>query len=171
MARSHCWHDADVDPTGEALVAIAIAVGLIGIVVVLLPGLLIVWAAVALWALVERTPLAWGVLALATLLALAGTVVKYLLPGQRMRDAGVPGRSVVFGALLGFIGFFAIPVIGLFIGFILGIYLAERIRLGAHGEAWPSTVHALKAVGLSILIELFAGLLIAASWALAVTAG
>jgi hypothetical protein len=46
--------------------------------------------------------------------------------------------------------------------------VAERVRLGAHGEAWPSTIHALKAVGLSILIELFAGLLIAVAWALAV---
>jgi hypothetical protein len=159
-----------VEPIGVALIGVAIIIGLVGIVVFVVPGLLIVWAAVLVWALAERTPLAWGVLALATLLALAGTVVKYLLPGQRLRDAGVPGRSIVFGAVLGVIGFFAIPVVGLFVGFIVGIYLAERIRLGAHGEAWPSTLHALKAVGFSILIELFAGLLIAASWGLAVVA-
>jgi len=154
-----------------ALIGIAIVVGLVGIVVFVLPGLLIVWAAVVVWALEVQTPLAWAVLALASLLALAGAVAKYLLPGQRMRDAGVPSRSIVLGAVLGVVGFFVIPIIGLFVGFILGIYLAERIRLGAHGQAWPSTVHALKAVGLSILIELFAGLLIAASWALAVVAG
>lgn len=153
-----------------ALIGAAIVVGLVGIVVFVLPGLLIVWAAVLVWALVEQTLLAWMVLAFATLVALVGTVVKYLVPGQRMRDAGVPGGSIVLGAVLGFIGFFLIPVVGLFIGFILGIFLAERIRLGAHGEAWPSTVHALKAVGLSILIELFAGLLIAGTWALAVVA-
>jgi uncharacterized protein len=159
-----------VEPIGVALIGAAIVVGLVGIVVFVLPGLLIVWAAVLVWALVEQTLLAWVVLAFATLVALVGTVVKYLVPGQRMRDAGVPGGSIVLGAVLGFIGFFLIPVVGLFIGFILGIFLAERIRLGAHGEAWPSTVHALKAVGLSILIELFAGLLIAGTWALAVVA-
>ena len=109
-----------MEPIGIALIGAAIVVGLVGIVVFVVPGLLIVWAAVLVWALVERTPLAWGVLALATVLALAGTVVKYLLPGQRMRDAGVPGRSIVLGALLGFVGFFLIPVVGLFIGFILG---------------------------------------------------
>jgi uncharacterized protein YqgC (DUF456 family) len=160
-----------VEPIGVALIGAAIIAGLVGIVVFVVPGLLIVWAAVLVWALAERTPLAWGILALATLLALAGTVVKYLLPGQRMRDAGVPGRSIVFGSVLGIVGFFVIPVVGLFIGFIVGIYLAERIRLGAHGHAWPSTIHALKAVGLSIAIELFAGMLIAAAWALAVAAG
>ncbi len=159
-----------MEPIGIALIGAAIVVGLVGIVVFIVPGLLIVWAAVLVWALFEQTLLAWGVLALATVVALAGTVVKYLLPGQRMRDAGVPGTSIVLGAVLGFVGFFLIPVVGLFIGFILGIFLAERIRLGGHGEAWPSTVHALKAVGLSILIELLAGLLIAASWGLAVVA-
>ncbi len=159
-----------MEPIGNALIGVAIVVGLVGIVVFVVPGLLIVWAAVLVWALFEQTLLAWGVLAVATVVALAGTVVKYLLPGQRMRDAGVPGRSIVLGAVLGFVGFFLIPVVGLFIGFILGIFLAERIRLGGHGGAWPSTVHALKAVGLSILIELLAGLLIAASWGLAVTA-
>jgi uncharacterized protein len=157
-----------VEPIGEALIGVAIIIGLVGIVIFVVPGLLIVWGAVVLWALAERTPLAWGVLALATLLALAGTVVKYVLPGQRMRDAGVPARSILFGGVLGAIGFFVIPVVGLFIGFVAGIYVAERVRLGAHGEAWPSTIHALKAVGLSILIELFAGLLIAVAWALAV---
>ena len=159
-----------MEPIGIALIGAAIVAGLVGIVVFVVPGLLIVWAAVLVWALFEQTLLAWGVLALATVVALAGTVVKYLLPGQRMRDAGVPGRSIVLGAVLGFVGFFLIPVVGLFIGFVLGIFLAERIRLGGHGEAWPSTVHALKAVGLSILIELLAGLIIAASWGLAVAA-
>jgi hypothetical protein len=61
------------------------------------------------------------------------------------------------------VGFFVIPVIGLFIGFVLGVYLAEYRRLGATA-AWPSTTHALKAVGLSILIELAAGVVATFIW-------
>ena len=56
---------------------------------------------------------------------------------------------------------FVVPVIGLPIGFVLGIYLAELARVGSK-DAWPSTVHSLKAVGLSIVIELVAA--IAATW-------
>ncbi|MGH8774208.1 MAG: DUF456 domain-containing protein [Jiangellaceae bacterium] len=160
-----------MEPIGLVLVGVAILVGLVGIVIVVLPGLFLVWGAVAVWALVERTGIAWGVLAVATLLLIGGTVAKYLLPGRRMRDAGVPGRSIVAGVALGIVGFFVIPVVGLFVGFVLGIYAAERIRLGGHGVAWPSTVHALKAVGFAILIELLAGLLIAGSWLIAVLAG
>jgi hypothetical protein len=47
---------------------------------------------------------------------------------------------------------------------VLGVWLAERIRLGDARQAWPSTKHALKAAGLAMLIELGAGLFILASW-------
>ena len=62
------------------------------------------------------------------------------------------------------------PVLGAFLGFVLGIYLAERIKLGAHAAAWPSTKHALKAVGLAMVIELFTGLAIATTWVISVAA-
>ena len=54
-------------------------------------------------------------------------------------------------------------MVGLLVGFVLGVYLAEYHRVGAQA-AWPSTRHALKAVGLSILIELAAGLLATFVW-------
>jgi hypothetical protein len=53
--------------------------------------------------------------------------------------------------------------VGLFVGFVLGIYLAERRRLG-DAAAWPSTKAALRAVGLSIVIELTSAVLAAATW-------
>lgn len=153
------------------LVGLAIAVGLVGVVVPLLPGLLLVWAAVLFWAIVEQTVLAWTVLGLATVLVAVAQVGKYLLPGRRLQAAGVPNRTLVIGAVLGIVGFFVIPVVGLVVGFVLGVYLAERVRLGAHAGAWTSTKHALKAAGLSIAIELAAGLLVAAAWAGAVSVG
>jgi uncharacterized protein YqgC (DUF456 family) len=153
-----------VDTAGLVLVGIAILVGLVGIVVPVLPGLLLVWAAVAVWALLVRTPVAWVVLAVATAVVAVSQVAKVVIPGRRMREAGVPRRSIVIGALLGIVGFFVVPVVGLLLGFVLGVYGSERTRLGSHATAWPSTVHALKAVGVAILIELAAGLLVAATW-------
>jgi hypothetical protein len=157
-----------VDVLGTLLVGLAIALGLLGIVITALPGLLLIWAAVAIWALAEQSLLGWLVLALATVLAGAGQVVKYLIPGRRLRIAGIPFRSLLVGGLLSLIGFFVIPVIGFIVGFGAGIYLSERWRLGTHTLAWPSTIEALKAAGLSMLIELLAGLGIAGAWLLAV---
>ena len=157
-----------MDPLGELLVAVAIAVGLVGIVVAAIPGLILIWGAVLVWALVEQTVTGWFVLAFATVLTIVGQVVKYTIPGRRLRDAGIPKRSILAGAVLSIVGFFVIPVVGFIIGFVIGVYLAERYRLGNHVQAWPSTKRAMRAAGLSILIELVAGLGIAGSWAFAV---
>jgi hypothetical protein len=90
--------------------------------------------------------------------------VKVLVPGRRLRDAGVPRQSIVAGLVVAVAGFFLIPVVGFFLGFPLGVYLEERRRLGRHSAAWHSTCEALHAMGLSILIELTATVLSAATW-------
>jgi len=69
------------------------------------------------------------------------------------------------------IGFFVVPVIGLVVGFVLGVFLAERVRLGSGDRAWVSTRHALSAVGWSIMIELGAGLLATAAWIVGLVLG
>lgn len=151
----------------EVVVALAIAVGLAGILVPVLPGGLLIVVAILVWALDLGGATAWTVLAVATALVAAGTVVKYVVPGRRLKDAGIPPSTQWTGVALGIVGFFVIPVLGLFVGFVLGVYLAERRRLGPDA-AGPSTRASLRAVGLSMLIELLAGVLAAGAWAVGV---
>jgi uncharacterized protein YqgC (DUF456 family) len=146
------------------LAAVLVAVGIVGIALPILPGLVLVVAGVTVWAVARADATAWIVLGIVVAIVVVGSVVKYLVPGRRLRDSGVPGRTIALGAVLGVIGFFVIPVVGLFIGFVLGIYLAELARLGAHDAAWPSTRKALGAVGWSIVIEMATGLIAAAVW-------
>ena len=61
---------------GSILVALAIAVGLVGILVPLLPGTQLVWAAIAVWSFTERTTAAWVVLGSATGVPGAGMLIK-----------------------------------------------------------------------------------------------
>lgn len=150
------------------LVGVAIFVGILGIVVPVLPGALLSLAAIGVWALEEQNPTAWVVLAAAVVLIGASQVVKYVVPERRLRASGVPRRSMVVGALLGIAGFFLIPVVGMVVGFPLGVYLSERRRLGRADQAWTSTKHALRATGLSILIEFAGTALAAAVWLVAV---
>ena len=65
------------------------------------------------------------------------------------------------GALL---GFFLVPVAGAIPGFLCGIYLSERLRLGGHARAVTSLRTAMRAGGWSVLTELFACLLIMGAW-------
>ena len=115
---------------GIVLVALAIAVGIVGIVVPLLPGTLLVFAAIAVWAVFENNVTGWVTLGVVVLLLGASTLIKYLWPMRRMRAADVRTLSLVAGAVLGIIGFFVIPVVGLVIGFVLGVYLAELANRG-----------------------------------------
>lgn len=147
----------------ELLVGLAVLVGVIGVVVPVLPGSLLILGAVLVWALQDGSGTAWTVFAVVTVLLATGAIVKYAVPGRRLQTAGVPNRTLFAGAALGLVGFFVIPVIGLVIGFVAGVYLAEMQRVGREA-AWPSTRHALLAAGLSILIELAAALLAAVTW-------
>ena len=163
--------DLDLRALTDVLVGLAILVGLVGVVVPVLPGLVLVLAAIGVWALERQDAVGWAVLAIAAVVFAVGQVAKYLLPGRRLKDAGIPGVTTLAGVLLGIVGFFVVPVVGLPVGFVLGIYGAERLRLGSHALAWPSTGHALRAAGWSLLIELAAGLFMAVTWLLAVALG
>jgi hypothetical protein len=143
---------------------VLVAVGLIGIVLPMLPGPVLVVAGIAVWAVPRHDRIGWTVLGVAVGLTLLGAIAKYLLPGRKLRAAGVPWWSLAAGVALGIVGFFVIPVLGLLLGFLLGVFLAELARLGSVDAAWPSTRQALGAAGWSILIELGAGLLATAGW-------
>lgn len=149
------------------LVALAVAVGLIGVVVPLLPGSLLVAVAIAVWAFALGETGGWVVLGVSLALISAGVIVKYLVPGRRLQRSGVPNRTLLLGAAAGVVGFFVVPVIGLPLGFVAGVYGAEWHRL-SQAEAWPATVSALKAVGLGILIELTFTTLAAGTWVVGV---
>ena len=149
---------------GIILVALAIAIGLVGIIVMIFPGTLLIYAAIAFWAFMVRGTVAWVVLGVVTAVLGASLLVKYLWPARRMRAADISGRTLAAGALAGVIGFFVIPVVGMIVGFVAGVYLAELANRRDNRRAWASTMHAVKGVALSMGVELAGGLLATAAW-------
>lgn len=150
--------------TGLLVVGLVIVAGLVGVVLPVLPGAALVLGAILFWAFEVGSSTAWTVFAVAAVMVVASQVAKYVLPGRRLAASGVPHATIVIGALVGIVGFFVVPVIGLFLGFVLGVYVAEYQRLSSHASAWPSTLVALRAVGLSFAIELAGALLAAGLW-------
>jgi uncharacterized protein YqgC (DUF456 family) len=133
-----------------------------------LPGLLLVLAAVLIWAFDTGTAAGWTVFGLSAGLYVAGMALQYAVPGRRLREAGVRRSTLFLAVLLAIVGFFVIPVIGAVAGFVGGIYLVELGHSRDRTMAWASTRAALRAVFLSIGIELLAGLAIATTWVLGV---
>jgi uncharacterized protein YqgC (DUF456 family) len=151
----------------ELFVGLAIALGMVGILIPVLPGSLLILAAIGVWSFQIGTGTAYAVGTVCAALLLAAMVVKFAIPGKRMKASGVPNSTLLIGAVCAIVGFFVIPVLGVLVGFVLGVYLAEVRRLGSQ-QAWPSTKAALTAVGLSIAIEFASALLAACVWGVGV---
>lgn len=138
----------------EILLLVLMALGVLGVVIPILPGLLIVLGAILVWALIEQSVLAWWVLAVSVALYGVGVVLQYAIPGQRMKAAGVRTSTLVAGVACAIVMGFLIPVVGLFLGFPLGVFLVSLARTRDRSAAVVATRHALRAVGTNILIEL-----------------
>jgi hypothetical protein len=152
----------------NVLVLLAMLAGTVGIVVPVLPGLLIVWGAVLVWALVLQTTFGWVVFGVATAVYAVGLVAQFLIPGRRMKSTGVDTRILAVALVVAVVGLFVIPGIGAPIGFIGAVYVLERLKHRDHGRAWLATRQALHAVMLNIGIELLTALAIIATWAVGV---
>jgi uncharacterized protein len=158
----------DLGDTGTAvdiIAGIAITLGVVGVVIPVIPGLLLGWLGVLVWAVFGDATgsLKWVVLVVATLVAALGALIKYLVPGRRLKSAGIPNTALLAGGVLGLVGFFVVPVVGLILGFVLGVWLVELSRVGSD-QAWTSTKKALGAAGLAMLIEFTAALGVAVVW-------
>ncbi|MER6567596.1 DUF456 domain-containing protein [Streptomyces sp. NPDC001093] len=146
------------------LVGVVIALGLCGVLVPGVPGSWLVWAAVLWWALTDPQSLSWAVLVGAGAVLLLSLAVRTALPPRRLRQSGATPRMGVYAGAGAFLGFVLLPVLGALPGFVAGIYLHERLRLGRHGEAMAALRTTMRSGGSSVLAELFACLLIAGAW-------
>ncbi|MBA3340076.1 MAG: DUF456 domain-containing protein [Geodermatophilaceae bacterium] len=153
------------------LIGLAMAVGLIGVLVPVIPGLLLIGAAALWWALLGEGIGPWVVFGLMVLVLAIGTAAKYVLPSRTLRQAGAPASTLVLGAVGGIVGFFVIPVIGILVGAVAGIFAGELRRLPDFRAARRSTLSTLKAIGIGVLIELLAGVVAVSIWFVSVIAG
>ncbi|MFI6373724.1 DUF456 domain-containing protein [Streptomyces sp. NPDC050546] len=146
------------------LVGLVILLGLCGVLLPAVPGSLLVWAAVMWWALKDPQPVAWWTLVGATVLMFVSQGVRWALPPRRLRASGANRRMLAWAGGGSTLGFVLLPVLGAIPGYLAGIYLYERRRLGRHGDAVAAVRQVMRSGGSSILTELFTCQLIAAAW-------
>ncbi|MGW5612524.1 DUF456 domain-containing protein [Streptomyces sp. NPDC003877] len=146
------------------LVGLVILLGLCGVLLPAMPGSLLVWAAVLWWALQDPRAVAWGVLVGATVLLLVSQAVRWALPPRRLRVNRTSRRMLACAGAGSTAGFVLLPVLGAIPGFLAGVYVFERVRLGRRAEARSALRTVMRSGGSSVLAELFACQLIAAAW-------
>lgn len=135
------------------LCGILIAVGVVGVVVPVLPGSLLIAAALLVWALTIGGTIAWWVFGFGLLCVLLGMSAGIVLTGRRLRRRKIPNRSILVGLVFAVVGLFVVPFVGLIVGFVVGLLLAEYSRQRNLAMAAASSWAALKATGIGILVE------------------
>ena len=101
-----------------------------GTVVPVLPGSPISFVTLIVWGWVLGSTASWSAAGVGALFALIGFAASALLTGRKLKQQRIPKRSILIAVVAGIVGMFVIPLFGLFVGFALGLYLAEYFRGG-----------------------------------------
>ncbi len=154
-----------VEPVLSLVFLVILFTGLAGTIIPVVPGILLMWGAVIGYGFVADFD-AIGIAAIVAVTVLAATsvVLGVLLPKKAADAAGASTKSqlaAVFGAI---IGFFVIPVVGVIIGAVAGIALAEYGDKNDWGQAWVSTKGVLVGMGLAALSQFAIGVIILFVW-------
>jgi uncharacterized protein YqgC (DUF456 family) len=157
-----------VDIVVTVVSGLLLAVAAFGTVFPVLPGSPIAFVTLIAWGWVLGSAASWTAAGIGAFFALIGFSASALLTGRRLKKERIPKRSILVAVLAGIVGMFVIPLFGLFIGFALGLYLAEYCRGGDSQAALHSSWQALKAMGMGMAVEFFMVSLAGSVWTIGV---
>lgn len=161
------------DTAATFLIGAVMIAGLAGTVIPFMPGLALILGAAVVYGLLVGFGTVGTVVTAALAVIVVISVIKSIVVPRRMAEGvGVSGWSQVVslgGAVLGLI---FIPVVGVVVGALVGLFMAELSHHRSGVAAARSTVAVAKGFGLSTLIDVgLAAIMIGlwSVWALSVT--
>lgn len=154
---------------GEVLVTvlagIAIAVGVIGCVLPVLPGTGLVWLTMLVYGLVLGFGWpGWIAMVVATVLLVAGLVANVLIPQREASSTGLTVAGQLVGLVLAVVGFFVVPVVGAPLGFTLGVFLVRLQATGDRAAAWSSTLRIIRSLVKASAVQAAVAVAMAVTW-------
>lgn len=153
----------------ETLTLFALIVGLLGLVVPVFPGLVVMWLATLVYAILQNaagnmTGWKWVLFGVITVLMILGSLGDNLIIARKMRDKYVPWSSILFAFAASLIAsLFFTPLIGL-IAAPVGLYLAENRRLKNSQAAVDSTKAYMIGWGWAFAIRFVIGMAMIGVW-------
>jgi uncharacterized protein YqgC (DUF456 family) len=145
-----------------------LAVAAIGTIYPVLPGSLLAIATLIVWAWIMGSAEAWVAALVGSAIAVVGWSASAVLAGRKLRQHRVPGRSILVAVVGAVAGMFLLPPVGLFVGFAVGLLVSELVRRRDLRAALESSVEALKAIGIGVLVEFLMVCLASSVWTIGV---
>ena len=130
-----------IDDIAFALTAAVIMLGILGTIIPLLPGLMLVWFAALGWGLF--TGFGFGgfvAMGLITALFVAGIYLSIRIPQKSAAAQGLSLWGTIFGLVLAIGVGIVLPVVGIPIGFVLGVWIVRVFDTGDAAEAFRSAL-------------------------------
>jgi len=155
----------------DALTLLVLVVGLVGLIMPVFPGLVVMWLATLVYALLQATAgrmtgWDWFLFALITILMLAGSIVDNVIIARKMRDHFIPWGSILFAFAASLVAsIFFTPLIGLAAA-PLALFLAEFRRLKDRDEAFTSAKAYMIGWGWAFGARVLVGLAMIGFWML-----
>jgi uncharacterized protein len=152
-----------VGAIGFGLAVAFILVGILGIIVPILPGMLLVWFTVIVYA--WRTgfeTIGWPTLTFITLVALITGLSNIWLPLLGAKKVGAAKRALLLGIVGAILGTFIIPIplLGTVIGYALGVFLGEYLKQRNVRLALRAGLGGVAGWGISTVVEISGALII-----------
>lgn len=147
---------------GFGLAVAFIFVGTIGIVVPILPGMLLVWFTVVVYAWqTEFEAIGYPSLVVITIIALVAGLSNIWLPLLGAQKTGAAKRALFLGVIGAIVGTFVIPLplLGTVIGYAIGVFLGEYMKIRDWRLALRASFGGVAGWGVSMIVE-FAGALL-----------
>ena len=155
----------------ETLTLFVMLVGLFGLIIPVFPGLVVIWLASLIYALIQNvtqhmTGWGWFAFGVITILMLFGNVVDNIIITRKMRDHYIPWSSIAIAFVASIIAsLFLTPIVGLPAA-PLGLFLAEYYRLKNPREALNSAKAYMIGWGWAFGARFIIGLIMIGSWML-----
>ena len=159
---------------GFGLAVAFILVGIVGIVVPILPGMLLVWFTILVYA--WRTgfeAVGWPSFIFITIIALVTGLSNIWLPLLGAQKTGAAKRALFLGVIGAIAGTFIIPlpILGTVIGYAIGVFLGEFMKVRDWRLALKASVGGVAGWGVSTIVEIVGALLILAIFVVQVLSG
>ena len=148
---------------GFGLAVAFILVGIVGIIIPILPGMLLVWFTVLVYAW-RTEALGWPSLIFITIIALVAGLSNIWLPLLGAQKTGAAKRALFLGIVGAIVGTFVIPIpiLGTVIGYAVGVFLGEYMKQRDWRLALKASLGGVAGWGVSAIVEIVAALTILA---------
>ena len=155
------------DLVWTVVIAIVMIVALAGVIIPVLPGLVLMWAAALGYGFaVGFGAVGISVMVLLSILTVLSVVLGLLIPRRAAAESGASTISQIAGLAGAVIGFVVIPFVGLPIGALVGVLLAEYLEKGDWALAREATIGMARGFGLSVLVQFSLGMVMLLTWSI-----